>query len=83
MKSLRTATLKITAAKIGPMPRPMPAGLLDPSPFAMVTFEDGTHERLFTFYPDEITFTENDLVGLTRDQALQLYHKRNVEYLKS
>ena len=65
------------------MPRPMPQGMLDPMPFVTVNFEDGTHERLFTFYPDEISFTESEFVGLTRDEALALFHRKNVAHIRS
>ena len=40
-------------------------------------------EVLFSYYPDEITFTRHDLMGLTHEQALALRHKRDVEYLQS
>jgi hypothetical protein len=75
---------KITNAKIGPMPRPIPKGVFfDPMLGVTVTFEDGTEKNLFTFYPDEISFTEKEFVGLTEQEALQLRHKKDVGYLQS
>lgn len=37
---------------------------------------------VFGFYSDEINFTENELEGLTLDQALELRHKRDVAYIQ-
>lgn len=38
---------------------------------------------LFDFYNDEIDFTEAELVGLTRAQANDLYHSKDVAWLRS
>ncbi len=74
---------KIVSAKIGPMPRPMPHGMFDPMPKVTVTYDDGSEETLFEFYPDEISFGESQFVGLTRDEALQLRHNTDVRFLQS
>ena len=76
-------TNKIIKVDITPMPRPMPAGMFDPMPAVAVTYEDGTTERLFEFFPDELTFHADDFMWLTREQALELRHKRDVAYLQS
>jgi hypothetical protein len=38
---------------------------------------------IFTYYPDELFFTETEFIGLTVDQALGLFHRKDVEYLRS
>ena len=48
-----------------------------------MTYDDGTHERLFEFYPDEIQFTEQEFEGLTREQAMKLRHDKDVADLRS
>lgn len=49
-----------------------------------VTFGDGEPEqKLFGFYPDELSFTADEFLDLTREEARSLFHKRDVEYLRS
>jgi len=40
-------------------------------------------EVLFRFYDDELNFSRHELMGLTRDQALKLRHKKDVAYFQS
>jgi len=40
-------------------------------------------KTLFSFYPDEISFTESEFVGLTEDEAGKLKYKKDVEYLRN
>ena len=65
------------------MPRPMPQGMFDPMPTVKVEYDDGTDESLFEFYPDEISFSESEFTGLTREEAMKLRHKKDVNYLRS
>lgn len=44
---------------------------------------DGTTERLFGYYIDELSFQDRELVGLTVEQARALRHMRDVAYLRS
>ena len=74
---------KIVKATIGPMPRPMPQGMFDPMPTVKVEYDDGTEETLFEFYPDEISFSESEVIGLTRDEAMGVRHKQDVKYIRS
>ena len=67
----------------GPYPRPMPEGMLDPLPQVKVQFDDGSEKILFEFYPDELSFTENELIGLTEEQAHELRMKKDIEFLQS
>ena len=69
----------IAACKIGPYPK----SFFDPMPKVAVTYDDGTEETLFTFYPDELSFSEREFIGLTLDQAMQLRHRKDVAYLQS
>jgi hypothetical protein len=61
----------------------MPVKLFDPMPQVTVTYENGTHEMLFEYYPDEISFTSSEFIGKTKQEALQLFHKKDVDYLQS
>jgi hypothetical protein len=83
MTPITTRKPRIVSANIGPMPRCMPEGAFDPMPAATVKFDDGTVEELFRFYPDEIMFTEHELLGLTRDEAFLLYQRKDVLWLQS
>lgn len=69
--------MKIVSAIITPMPKSM----FDPMPEVIVTLEDGTEQNLFSFYPDEITFTPHEFIGKTIVEAKQLRHQKDVSYL--
>lgn len=68
----------ITAARITEMPK----GLFDPMPQVIITIE-GKEMSLFEYYPDEISFTANEFVGLTVEQARALKGKKDRAYLRS
>ena len=76
---------RIVAASIGPMPRPMsdPAGDFDSMPTVTVTFDNGQIKELFSFYPDELSFTESEFTGLTEKEAHALFVQKDIEYLQS
>lgn len=71
----------IIEAQITPLPRPMPEGMFDPMPEVIVTFEDGSRKALFTFYPDEVSFSEGEFIGLTEEEAHSLFQDRDIAYL--
>jgi hypothetical protein len=71
--------LKIISARITDMPK----GLFDPMPQVWVTYEDNKTEFLFEYYPDEISFTPNEFVGMTRSEAVHLKFKKDKAYLQS
>ena len=77
--------MRIVAATIGPMPRPLedPAGIFDRMPNITATFENGQVKELFSFYPDELSFTASEFVGFTEQEARALRFKKDVEYLRS
>ena len=60
-----------------------PKGWLDPMPRVIATFEDGTTKELFEYYPDEISFTEKEFIGLTEDEARHLKFVKDKNYLQS
>lgn len=73
----------IVKCDIGPYPRPMPEGMSDKMPSVNVTFSDGTEKSLFEFYPDEISFSESDLIGLTESEVGKLRTKKDIEFIQS
>lgn len=73
------ATAKIVSCQIGPYP----TGFGQPMPEVKVTFDNGESKTLFDFYPDEISFTEVEFIGLTEREATQLKHTKDVAYLRS
>jgi len=48
-----------------------------------VTVEGGSEEKLFEYYPDELSFCELEFIGLTVLEASQLKFDRDVRYLRS
>lgn len=71
--------MKIIAADIGVMPK----SLFDAMPKVTVTYGDGTTEELFSYYPDELIFSPTDFIGLTRSEAMEVRHRKDVAYLQS
>ena len=69
----------IKKAKIGPYPKEITDRKM---PEVKVTYVDGTEEVLFEFYPDEIDFTEEEFVGLTRSSAKRLKFEKDREWLR-
>jgi len=70
---------KITTADVGKMP----TSIFDTMPVVTANFDDGSVERLFSYYPDEIKFTPEEFVGLTATEAHALRTKKDVAYLQS
>jgi len=71
----------ISRCEIGNYPRSMPEGILDAMPQVKVQFDDGSEKTLFEFYPDELSFTEDEFIGLTEKQAHELRMKKDIEFL--
>lgn len=71
----------IIAARITAMPKEM----FDPMPMVMVKYEDDpeTEYVLFEYYPDEISFSADEFIGLTNEQARRLKYTKDREYLRS
>jgi hypothetical protein len=58
-----------------------PKSLFDPMPEVYVTLEGGEEVRLFDYYPDEISFTADEFVGLTIDECRHLKFVKDRNYL--
>lgn len=46
-------------------------------------YDNGTWGQLFSYYIDELSFSDDELIGLTEDEAHALYQQRDTEYLRS
>jgi len=73
----------IIKCSIGSYPRPMPEGMSDPMPKVKVQFDNGEEKTLFEFYPDEISFSENEFIGLTEESAHRLRFEKDKKYIQS
>lgn len=71
--------MKIIKARITDQPK----SFLDPMPQVFVTLEDGKEEFLYEYYPDEISFTESEFVGLTIAEAKTLKFNKDKVYLNT
>jgi hypothetical protein len=71
--------MKVVSARITEQPK----SLFDQLPRVYVTTEDGTEHYLYSYYPDEINFTENEFIGLTLEECSALYTKKDLAYLRS
>ena len=71
--------MKVVSARITEQPK----GLFDPMPKVYVTTEDGVEQFLYIYYPDEISFTESEFIGLTLQECGALFTKKDLAYLRS
>lgn len=62
---------------------PLPQRLGDPLPEVWVTCEDGSETKVFDYYPDEISFSEGEFVGLTAEECRVLKFGRDRAFLQS
>lgn len=69
----------ITSARITDQPKK----LFDPMPKVIVTDSTGTETTLFEYYPDEISFTKDEFIGLTLEQGRRLKFTKDKAYLQS
>jgi hypothetical protein len=49
----------------------------------IATFDDGSTDTVFTYYDDELSFNESEMIGLTEEQARYLKFERDRQYLQS
>jgi hypothetical protein len=80
MKATNPHIIKCT---IGPFPRPMSEGMLDPMPEVKVQLSNGEEKNLFSYYPDEISFEESEFIGLTEESARKLKFEKDKRYIQS
>lgn len=45
--------------------------------------DDGSSSLLFSYYTDELSFNKRELIGKTVGEAKQLYHDKDIAYLRS
>ena len=69
----------IQSARITELPTEPFDGMPMPKVFVTV---DGKEEYLFEYYPDELTFSEKEFVGLTTDQARTLKFEKDKKFLQ-
>jgi hypothetical protein len=50
-------------------------------PKVYVTLENGVEEFLFEYYPDEISFTPSEFIGLTIEECRHLKFEKDKTYL--
>jgi len=61
----------------------MPKSIFDVMPKVIVETEDGIEHTLFEYYPDEISFTSNEFIGLTLEEGRDLKRQKDLKYLQS
>ena len=71
---------KIVSCEIGPYPKSFTDLVM---PKVKATFDNGKHKELFSFYPDELNFSVGEFFGLTEQEALDLFLKKDIAYLRS
>ncbi len=70
---------RIVNCDIGPYPK----ALGDTLPEVRATFDDGTVQTLFRFYPDELTFKPEEFIGRTAEEARRLRFEKDRAFLQS
>ena len=71
--------MKIKSARITALPN----SFLDPMPQVYVTLEDDVEQLLYEYYPDEISFSPEEFIGLTVKEAITLKFNKDKYYLKN
>lgn len=61
----------------------MPKSFFDPMPQVWVTTENGEEQLLFEYYPDEISFSKEEFIGFTIEEARHLKFTKDKAYLQS
>lgn len=79
-------TMKIISSRITEQPKSLgtitfEVPYFDPLPRVYVTLEDGNEVFLFDYYPDEISFTPSEFIGLTIEECRTLKFKKDRNYL--
>lgn len=46
-------------------------------------FDDGSTGKVLEYYPDEISFSESEFIGLTELEAHELKRRKDIAYIQS
>ena len=76
-KPIKIEVMKVISSRITEQPK----GLFDPMPQVYVTMEDGQEQFLFEYYPDEISFTPSEFIGLTMNEGIHLKYLKDKKFL--
>lgn len=49
----------------------------------LATFDDGSTNKIGSYYPDELSFCESEFLGLTEKEAKDLMTRKDIAYLRS
>ena len=60
-----------------------PAGMFGGKATVHATFENGSEKVVLSYYSDELSFHPSEFIGLTEAEVGQLFHQRDVAYLRS
>lgn len=52
-------------------------------PKVVVTLDSGESKTLFDYFPDEISFTAEEFIGKTEEEAHRLKYTKDLAYLRS
>ena len=75
----KTNIMIVTKCRITEQPK----SFFDDLPKVYVTLDNNTEQILFDYYPDEISFTPDEFIGLTLDECRHLKFKKDKQYLLS
>lgn len=70
---------KIVSADTGKMPQT----LFGDMPVVTASFDNGEKIELFSYYPDEISFSPSEFIGLTEEEGRHLKFIKDKRYLQS
>lgn len=72
----------ITSASVYSYKHPLNTKPRDLKSQVHATFEDGSKKVVLSFFSDEIQITPDEVIGLTEDQVLDLFHAKDVAYIR-
>lgn len=71
---------KVVSCRITAMPKSM----FDPMPEVWIKLEgEQTEEKLFTYYPDEISCTPEEFIGKTIAECRHIHYEKDRRYMLS
>ena len=73
---------RIIECEIGPNPGSKAQRMFYNMLEVKVQLSNGERLTLFSFYPDEITITESQLIGHTVEEAIRIKFEKDIRYLQ-